>query len=505
MDRTIHRFAQVLRVRGLTISVGEVLDALQALAAVGLADRVTVRSALGVALVKDGRDWPTFLDAFDAFFRADPLPATGSSDHGHDHGHDDPDAESTPTSVMASQEPSEMPDNSHSHGKPVDIRDFFHEKDLASAFQPHREANRVDLSALSQELVLRTSRDAVDRALEQFRHQLEARRLHNPGHPGALSGLDSTVVDVDLSVAAEQALADLLKELPADDALSEALRRQVAGVIKDLPDLLRRYLERLLAGDLVPSAAADVRRAHVTAIGERERRDMEEVIRRLGRQMRGSPSRRRTSSPGGRIDVARTMRTNMRFDGVPFRPVMVRRRYERPRLVVLADVSLSVRNTARFTLHLVHGLQSLFSRVRTFVFVADLTEVTECFTEHPIEDALGLVFGGALLDVDANSNYGEALARFEIEHGNAVNRRTTVIVLGDGRGNGNPPNAEALETIRHRARQVIWMTPETRGSWRLGACDMPAYEPFCDRVETVRDLPALEKLTSEVLTNAVAR
>src|SRR5664280_1429795 len=69
-------------------------------------------------------------------------------------------------------------------------------------------------------------------------------------------------------------------------------------------------------------------------------------------------------------------------------------------LVVLADVSLSVRNTARFTLHLVHGLQSLFSRVRTFVFVADLTEVTECFTEHPIEDALGLVFGGALFDVD---------------------------------------------------------------------------------------------------------
>ena len=105
--------------------------------------------------------------------------------------------------------------------------------------------------------------------------------------------------------------------------------------------------------------------------------------------------------------------------------------------MILADVSLSVRATARFTLHLVHGLQDMFGQVRSFAFVADLVEVTDLFADHTVENALGLIFGGDLLDVDANSDYGTSFGTFLEDHGSAVNRRSTVIVLGDGRGNGN--------------------------------------------------------------------
>jgi uncharacterized protein len=160
--------------------------------------------------------------------------------------------------------------------------------------------------------------------------------------------------------------------------------------------------------------------------------------------------------------------------------------------VVLADVSLSVRVTARFTLHLVHGLQDLFAQVRSFVFVADLAEVTELFSDHPVEEALGLVFGGDLLDVDANSDYGLAFGQFLDEHSSAVNRRTTVLVLGDGRGNGNDPNLEAFIEITRRARETIWLTPEARYSWGLGRCDLPAYAEHCDRIRVVRDLAGLD-------------
>ena len=111
------------------------------------------------------------------------------------------------------------------------------------------------------------------------------------------------------------------------------------------------------------------------------------------------------------------MRRNMRFDGIPFVPVTVRRSEDKPRLVILADVSLSVRATARFTLHLVNGLQSLFGQVRTFAFVADLVEVTDLFEDHPVEQALGLVFGGDVLDVDANSDYGAAFGTFHEDYG----------------------------------------------------------------------------------------
>ena len=144
---------------------------------------------------------------------------------------------------------------------------------------------------------------------------------------------------------------------------------------------------------------------------------------------------------------------------------------------VRTDDSLSVRATARFTLHLVHGLQNLFGQVRTFAFVSDLVEITDLFEDHPVEQALGLVFGGDVLDVDANSDYGAAFGRFKEDFGSAVNRRSTVIVLGDGRGNGNDPNLEAFAEITRRARETIWLTPASAAAAPIWACWTRCWTP----------------------------
>ena len=229
---------------------------------------------------------------------------------------------------------------------------------------------------------------------------------------------------------------------------------------------------------------------------------MDALLRRLGRELSGALSQRRLVAKRGRIHASRTMRANMRFGGLPFHPVLAAKREDRPRLVLLVDVSLSVRNTARFTIQLVHGLQSLFSQVRTFAFVSDLVEVTPYLERCALDEALGMIFGGAVLDVDANSNYGRALATFREEHLAAVNRRTTVLVLGDGRGNGNPPQLWALEDVRRRARQLVWLTPEPQRYWHLGSSDLPAYAELCHRVEIVRNLDQLEAVASSVLRPA---
>ena len=124
-----------------------------------------------------------------------------------------------------------------------------------------------------------------------------------------------------------------------------------------------------------------------------------------------SPTGARNAARGpGRLRA--TMRRNMRFDGVPFMPVTIRRAEDRPRLVVLADVSLSVRATARFTLHLVHGLQDLFTQVRSFAFVAERSRPPSCSPSTRVERALGLMFGGDVIDVDANSDYGTTFSEF---------------------------------------------------------------------------------------------
>ena len=340
--------------------------------------------------------------------------------------------------------------------------------------------------------------------------QIETDRLHHAGVPGQISQQQGTKVDADLSVAEQEALLGWLNDVEEEsqegtEADAAALRRRLTGVLDGLPEAIKRHLEALLALEQRVVESHDRKVAEVDRVGEHERLELEESLRRLARSLHGGLTHKRKVASRGRIDSGRTMRRNMRFDGIPFAPITVARTEDKPRLVILTDVSLSVRATARFTLHLVHGLQNLFGQVRAFAFVADLVEITDLFEDHPVEQALGLVFGGDVLDVDANSDYGAAFGRFKEDFGSAVNRRTTVIVLGDGRGNGNDPNFEAFAEITRRARETIWLTPEPRYSWGLGGCDLPDYAEYCSRVRVVRDLTGLETAATEMATELVGR
>ena len=169
---------------------------------------------------------------------------------------------------------------------------------------------------------------------------------------------------------------------------------------------------------------------------------------------------------------------------------------------MLCDVSLSTRNLARFWLQLVYELQSLFSRVRTFAFVADLVEVTQLLEEQGLAGAVETLFRGDLIDVDENSDFGRAAEQMRTAYLGAINRRTTVVVLGDGRNNGRPPNEAALDEIARHARRLLWMTPEPRWGWSLGSCDMPRYERLCDAVEVVRTAEDLGGFAERLVTGA---
>jgi uncharacterized protein len=503
MDKVINRFVWLLRRRDVRISPAETIDALRALGELRISDRAAVKAALAGTLIKNQRDLPVFEEVFEGFFRLHDLFAE-DHDHGHDHSHGD-ERQQEPTRVTMSEEPSDTEDPSHSHEPPADIADLFDPEDLAVSYSIHKEAGKTDLSALSQQLVLNQNQDALNKALDQLSTQINVRRLSNPGMPGDLaSGDPAAVLDADLSVGAIEQLREALDDLDLDEELVESLRAQVDGMVDRLPELLRKYLERLMAqGREMHVHADEVAPAYRAAFTEAERQQMEELLRRLGRKVNGALSSRRSAAHKGRINIARTMRSNLKYQGMPFKPVFQSRKEDRPRLVVLADVSLSVRNTSRFALHLVHNLQSLFSNVRTFAFVAGLEEVTEYFEHSELEEVLGMIFGGEILDVDANSNYGLALENFYERYMTAVNHRTTVLVLGDGRGNGHPPNAWVLEEVARRARQLIWFTPEQRGYWPLGGGDLPTYAEFCDRVEVVRSLDQLDGVVDDMVTGAL--
>ncbi|WP_119065645.1 VWA domain-containing protein [Rubrobacter indicoceani] len=504
MDRVINRFVWFLRQRDVRISPAETIDALRALGSLDISQRAAVKAALAGTLIKNERDLPAFEEVFEKFFRMQDL--FDDHDHSHDHRHDHGDDRSSEVArITMSEEPSETDDPSHSHDKPADIADLFDAKDLAVSYSIHKEASKTDLSALSQQLILNANQDALTQVLDKLSTQVNVRSLKNPGMPGELAtGDPAATLDVDMSVGAVQQLQQAIDELDIDDELVESLRQQVDGMIDRLPELLRKYLEKLMAqGREMHIHDDEVAPAYRTSFTEQERQQMEELLRRLGRKINGALSSRRSTTHRGRINIARTMRQNMKYQGMPFKPVLTSRKEDKPRLVVLADVSLSVRNTARFALHLVHNLQSLFSNVRTFAFVSDLVEVTEYFEHSGLEEVLGMIFGGEILDVDANSNYGLALETFYQNYLTSINQRTTVLILGDGRGNGNPPNPWVVEEMARRSRQLIWFTPEQRRYWKQGGGDMPTYAELCDRVEVVRSLDQLDNVVDEIVTGAL--
>ncbi|KYH46111.1 VWA domain-containing protein [Branchiibius sp. NY16-3462-2] len=502
MEGAVHRFVRLLRLFGVRISVSETLDAITAVGQPGvLADREVTRSALRGTLIKDRRDLETFERVFDAFFALRPV-FEESEEHGH--AHDDLSDTGDVEAFTLSDSPGDNPEQGHSHGKPDDIRDFFNPEDLAQQYNLHQEANKVDLAASTQEVVLSNQPGTLQE--EAARLQLSTSRLHNPGMPGALSNKAGLELDTELSVAQEMALLGWLGEADdldtagdqEDPADLKRMREQLAPLLEALPESLRRHLQQLLDG----AAEVELREyeaAQAETIDESERFTMELAIRRILHSLHGSPRPRRAVSTRGTVDGRRTMRASMRYDGIPFRPVTVAKVPDRPRLVVLVDASLSVRATARFTLHLVHSLQSLATSVRTFVFVDRVVEVTDLFADHRIDEALSLIMAGlpagGLIDVDADSDYGTSFEEFLEEYGSALTRRSTLMVLGDGRGNGHDPGINAFEEMARRARHTIWLTPEPRFSWGLGRCDLPLYAEFCDRVQVVRGLTGLEDLS----------
>jgi uncharacterized protein with von Willebrand factor type A (vWA) domain len=150
-------------------------------------------------------------------------------------------------------------------------------------------------------------------------------------------------------------------------------------------------------------------------------------------------------------------------------------------------------------LQFVYALQDLYSKVRSFIFVADIGEVTQLFTEHDANTALDTALTGNVINVYAHSDFGRAFRSFHTEHLSAVNARTTVIVLGDARNNYNLPHEWALKDVHHRAKQVIWLNPENRMTWGFGDSEMDRYAPYCTVVEECRNLNQLYRIIDRLV------
>ncbi|MGH9281363.1 MAG: VWA domain-containing protein, partial [Acidimicrobiales bacterium] len=188
------------------------------------------------------------------------------------------------------------------------------------------------------------------------------------------------------------------------------------------------------------------------------------------------------------------------YGGVPAEPKFKYPRPSKPEIMVIADISGSVAAFARFTLHLVYAISAQFSKVRSFVFIDGVDEVTRFFDGvEDISEAVERVNREAdVVWVDGHSDYGHAFEAFWARWGDDIGPRTSVILLGDARNNYHAAHAEVVAAMRRKARHVYWLNPEPRSHWDTGDSIVSTYAEHCDGAFECRNLTQLERFVEHL-------
>jgi uncharacterized protein with von Willebrand factor type A (vWA) domain len=460
-------FTQLCRKNGLRVSTAEVLDAARAAETVGLDEPEHLRGALEATLVKKKSDADIFDELFELYFfrRGEYLK----------------NAEGAP------------------------LLEALREKGLSEDEVEALLAMLADEAAHMQPLArmgLGLRRAQVEALIRLAGVRIDFDRLQNPLQIGfftqhVLEALNFRGALDEL----KQMQARLARKLGEERAreVAEMARANLERVRSSVRSYVTQEFERRNVDYLEQFRKQILAQKPFGAMSESELLRLRDEVARLARKLKAMASLRRKIERRGRLDARRTLRRALSTGGVPFSLKHKKRRVEKPRLLVLCDISDSVRHVSRFMLQFAYTLQELFSKVRSFVFVSDLGECTELFKEHEIQRAVDLAYGGGVVNVYANSNFGRAFKQFEQRFLDAVTTKTTVLIIGDARNNYNPPEAWALGEIKARAKRVLWLNPEPPVSWAFGDSAMRDYEPYCDRVEVVNNLASLAKVVDTLV------
>jgi len=458
MEERILDFIKGLRGRGVSVSTAESIDAMGAVAVVGLEDPELFKTALKASIVKRNRDTPIFEELFPLYF------------YGLESGGD--------TDVLEDELLSRL-------------------EEMMRQFAQGEGMNPMLSMVLSGrggewESFIRTAAGEVGTAQLATRMQvgMYTRRIFDV--------FDWEEMETELREFMDHlreegwSEEELQRVEEAFDANREALRRQV-----------RRYVEREQArnADRVPSAERIERLINrpLSGLDELELQQMRKAVDILARKLRNKINLREKQLKRGKLDVKATLRRNMQHGGVPFELKLKHKRMEKAELMVLCDISSSVARVSQFMLQFVYTIQDCLAKVRSFVFVDDLGEVTDFFRDEDIQKGVRRALSEADISYNARSDFGEVFESFCEQHLQDVGYRTYILVIGDARNNYNDPGIRALERIRDRAKGIIWLNPETKPFWDTGDSVMGEYTPFCKEARVCRTLKDLEDTVSSLL------
>ncbi len=471
----LNGFIVELRSAGLPVSLTENLDAVEAVKHIPIEDRETFKYALAGTLVKNHSHWRAFETVFEVYFSL--------------------------------------------RGAEYELVDGEWESDDAATQEENQQEGQVQgqggsQEGLTQEQLAEMLFQALakqDRNLMRTVARQSVQRFAGmePGRPvGGTYYLYRTLRNLNLEEVLDRLLTSSADTELDLDFLEERLRKdEYEHRIEELKREIEAEIRRRLVADRGVEAMAKTLRKPLPEDVDFMHASREEMValRRaiwpLTRKLAVRLARKRRHGRKGPLDFRRTVRHSLSYGGVPAEPKFKYPKPSKPEIMVIADISGSVAAFARFTLHLVYALNNQFSKVRSFVFIDGLDEVTDFFENvDDITEAIHRVNTEAdVIWVDGHSDYGHAFEIFDERFAKDIGPKTTVIILGDARNNYHASQSWVIKNIEDKARKVFWLNPEPKSYWDTGDSIVGEYSNFCNGTFEVRNLKQLEAFVENLV------
>lgn len=499
MQHTLGNFIRALRNNNVRISTAETLDAFEAVELVGYRDREALKRSLSLVLPKTADEKDTFDVCFEQFFKHEDLKPEGAADSG-EQANGEPEAGDGDSEGGSGGE-REPGQQSDSDGKPKkskgkkkgkaqpqgDGLDGDEEEDLGPGPMSEVQSELGKLLMGGSQVELTAVMAEAGKAAKVEEIQIFTQKglyTRNIMEGMGLTELNGEILGAGRSDAVE------------DRRLGQELKKRREW----LRESVRDYVERqfLLHADVEGKRLREelLRKVKLSNIEHRSHRLIREIIYKMAKKLITMHSRRKKVYKRGQLNISRTLRHNMAYDGAIFNLHWKSIKVDRPKVFAICDVSGSVANYARFMLMFLYSLEEVMPKVRSFAFSSDLAEVTDLFTRNNLEDAISKT----LRDYAGGStDYGQALIDFRKLCLDDIDNRSTIIILGDARNNYGEARAEILKELYDRSKRVIWLNPEPRSTWNVGDAEMGRYRAYCHQVDECNSLMHLERVVGNLL------
>ena len=457
MESRILQLIAALRASGVRVSLAESAEAFSAVDLMGIQNREEFRLSLRATLIKDLKDIPTFDKLFPLFFGSGQPPMMGGN----------PSEDMTPEEAQMLAEA---------------LRQFTENlRQRMDRLMNGEPLTKSELEALAQMVGLNQADNL------QYQNWMAQRMMRALAFPEVQKAM--------------QELMEQLAQMGMSRERIDQIRQMIQQNLQGMQEQIQQFAGQRLAENLSERPRSDnvesLMNRPFHSLSDADKQLLQHEVKRLAAALKTRIALRQKRAKNGPMDPKATIRASLKYHGVPME-IKHKDRVKKPKIVVICDVSTSMRFCSELMLSFLFALQGQVRKTQAFAFIDHLESISEDFNGSNADEAIASVLW-RMPSGHYNTDLGWSLNDFNSEYMDTLNGQTTLLVVGDGRNNYNDPRLDIFSTMSRRAARTIWLNPEPPRLWQ-GDSDMPKYAPLCNNVLKVSNLRELAEAVDYLMT-----